>query len=378
MSRAWTFQDGRQKKKHGAKAPWSVGYFDPDGIKRSKRVGSKSMAEKVRRKMEGELAAGTYQSESRKSWKDFRAEYEEKIAAGMEVGTRNETLNALKHFERIIKPARLLAIKTRTIDAYVSRRRIEPGRKRGSKVSPATVNKELRHIKAVLRVATEWKYLPEMPKIRMLKEPVKLATYVTPEHFAAIYQACDAAKYPRGCHYPAADWWRAFLTYQYMTGWRMGEPLALRWDDVSLDAGEAITRHADNKAKRDERVPLHPVVVDHLRKLVDFGPVVFTWPHHETFLYVQFRRIQQAAEIHLPCHEKHEHTPSCYVYGFHDLRRAFATMNADRLTGDALQALMRHKSYSTTQRYIAMARQLDKAVEILHVPDVLKKAAGGS
>ena len=47
-------------------------------------------------------------------------------------------------------------------------------------------------------------------------------------------------------------------------------------------------------------------------------------------------------------------------------------MNADKLTADALQTLMRHKSYQTTQRYIALARQMDEAVASLHVPDVLK------
>jgi hypothetical protein len=33
---------------------------------------------------------------------------------------------------------------------------------------------------------------------------------------------------------------------------------------------------------------------------------------------------------------------------------------------------MRHKSYLTTKRYINMARQLDGAVEQLHVPEFLK------
>lgn len=57
------------------------------------------------------------------------------------------------------------------------------------------------------------------------------------------------------------------------------------------------------------------------------------------------------------------------------MRRAFATANAPRLWADALQALMRHKSYQTTQRYINMARQLDEAVGCLEVPDVLKRKA---
>jgi hypothetical protein len=47
-------------------------------------------------------------------------------------------------------------------------------------------------------------------------------------------------------------------------------------------------------------------------------------------------------------------------------------MNADKLTPDALQALMRHKSYQTTQVYINMARQMGEAVAGLHVPEVLK------
>ena len=53
-------------------------------------------------------------------------------------------------------------------------------------------------------------------------------------------------------------------------------------------------------------------------------------------------------------------------YGFCDLRRAFATMNAHRLTASAFQELMRHKSYTTTLKYINMARQMDEAVAVLH------------
>jgi len=372
MSRAWTYQDHRQKKKLGDKAPWSVGWYDPDGKKRSKRIGSKSMAEKHRRKLEGQLAAGIYQADSRKRWDDFRREYEERIAAGMASQTRRVTLDALKHFERIVKPKRVQAIKTQVIDEFVARRRVEPGRREGDTISPATVNKELRHLRAVLQIAHDWGYLPMMPKVRMLKEPKKLPTYVTPEHFAAIYKACKVATRPKGFHFSPETWWQAFITYQYMTGWRVSEPVALRWDDVSLDAGTAITRHEDNKGCRDERVPLHPVVVEHLRQIVDFGPTVFPWPHHERTLWADFAKIQEEAGIHLPCHENHEHTPACHLYGFHDLRRAFATMNAERLTGDALQSLMRHKSYQTTQRYINMARQLDQSVEALHVPEVLR------
>jgi len=379
--KAWLFQDTRQKQKLGDKAPWSVGWFE-DGRKRSKTIGCRSMAEKYARKIEAQGEAGVLQTASRKRWSTFRKEWEARIGEGMSPQSRRCTLDALGHFERIIKPGRVQTIKTQTIDEYKAKRRKEEGKKAESKVSPATINKELRHLRAVLRTAHEWGYLLKMPRIRMVKEPEKLARYVTAEHFAAIYGACDAAKRPTSDTYTPGDWWRAMLVFQYMTGWRVSEPLALKWDDVSLDNATAITRHGDNKGKRDELVPLHPVVVEHLRKLVDFGPTVFPWPHHERTLYAEFGRIQKAAKdkdgeriIDLPCHEDHEHTDACHLYGFHDLRRAFATQNALRLSENALQALMRHKSYLTTKKYINMARQLDGAVEQLHVPECLKDAS---
>jgi integrase len=116
-------------------------------------------------------------------------------------------------------------------------------------------------------------------------------------------------------------------------------------------------------------------VVDHLRKLAGFDSRVFPWNHNQRTLWSEFAKVQEAAGVRLDCHEQHTHTRYCHVYGFHDLRRAFATMNADKLTADALQTLMRHKSYLTTQRYINMARQMDAAVTGLYVPDVLRAGA---
>lgn len=372
--RAWLFKDSRQERKLGDKCPWSVGWIDPDGKRKSKRIGSKSMADKFRRKIEGELAAKTYQNDSRKSWDEFYAEYKEKITCGMKPQTKRCTLDSVRNFERLIKPKRLSSIKTQTIDDYINRRKLEDGKKKGDKVSPATVNKELRHLRAVLRVANDWGYLSKVPKFRMVKEPKKLVRYVIPEHFTAIYEGCKAAQFPKNLSIPASDWWQALLVFSYMTGWRISEPLALRREDLDLDACEAITRHEDNKGGRDEVVPLHPVVVEHLQRIVSFEPVVFPWYHHPRTLHSEFHRIQRKAGIHLVCHSRHEHTDACHYYGFHDLRRAFATANAETLSADALQALMRHKSYSTTQRYINMAKQLKQSAEKIHVPDVLREA----
>src|SRR5262249_52450485 len=156
-------------------------------------------------------------------------------------------------------------------------------KREGDLISPASVNKELRHLKAALRVAAEWGYLPVVPKVRMLKEPGKLPRFVTAEHFAAIYQA---ARWPEDQPYSAADWWRGLLVTAYMTGWRIGALLALKREDVDLDAGTAISWHGDNKGKRDAKVKLHPVVIEHLRKLRGFSPFMFPWNHDERSLYI--------------------------------------------------------------------------------------------
>ena len=106
-----------------------------------------------------------------------------------------------------------------------------------------------RYLKAVFGIAVEWGYMKEMPtfKKRWQKEPQKHPRYVTPEHFVLIYDACNIADKPSGLQIAPPDWWRALLTMAQMTGWRIGELLALLWEDVDLKAGTALTRHDDNK-----------------------------------------------------------------------------------------------------------------------------------
>ena len=382
---AWIFQDHRQTQRLGEKAPWSAGWVDPQGKRRSKRIGSKSLAEKFARKIEGQLAAGVYESVAKASWADFRTEFEATVMAGMEVGTREATRFALEHFVRIIRPAKMQAITSKTFATYVALRRQEPKyrRRKGkttaanelessptgqaaakncTRVSPATVNRELRSLRSMIRKAVRWGYLSKTPEFEFLKEPGKLAVYVTPEHFTAIYKACETARWPDSQPFAAAAWWRGLCMTAYMTGWRIGSLLALRWEHVDLDVGTAISLAADNKGKRDQKIPLHPIVVEHLRKLKSFSPLVFPWNRNDRATYEEFHAIQQAAGIQLVGPKAR--------YGFHDLRRAFATMNADKLTADALQALMQHKDYQTTQRYINMARQLNPAVASLFVPNI--------
>jgi len=384
---AWVKQLKSQIEKRGAaKASWYCEWDEPDGTRRTKSCGpgpkGKRNAERLAEKTKAELLTGTYQCREQRSWSTFRKAYEDRRFPQLGTGTRAAIAWSLNHLERIVNPKNVSCITTRHIEDFVAKRRKDRGVKPGSKVSPATINKDLRHIRAVLNVAHEWDCLPKVPRFQFVKEPQKLPTYVAPEHFAAIYEACDAATSPADLQFTAATWWRGLLTMALMTGWRLGEILALKWNDVDLEAATAVTQHADNKGSRDEKVALHSVVVEHLQAVRSFDEFVFPWEHSRRKLYIEFARTQDAAGIDIPCPDASDSnhgccTDACHQYGFHDERRAFATLNAEHMSREALQALMRHKSASTTDRYINHARQLSPAVANLHVPDVLKTATVG-
>jgi integrase len=379
--RVWIFQYKKEVAAKGeADASWYVGWYDGQGKRHAESCGpgsrGKNLAEKRLRRIQSELDMGSHHPPSKMLWADFRKQYEEQVLSRLEIGSQGTFRTAFDAFERHTKVLRVEAINTQMIDAFVASRRKDAGKKKKCLLSPATVNKDLRMIKAALKRAVEWGYLPTMPKIRMVREPVKIPRFVTAEHFELIYsKACDLAKVPdqKGQKYTAAQWWRALVVTAYMTGLRIKELMAIRREDLDFEKGTLITRASDNKGKRDEILRLHPVVIEHLRQLEGTDRFPLRWPHDPRYLWVEFGRIQREAGIHLTCSGEHEHTKACHIYGFHDFRRAFATVNAPRLKPETLQKLMRHRSYITTLGYINLASQLDDAITSMPVPKVLQK-----
>jgi len=115
----------------------------------------KRNAEKLRQKREAELTTGTYEDRSRTLWSDFVKEYRERILPSLDTRTRDEINAVLAHFERLVKPGRVFTLVTADVDRFIALRRKEQGKKVDSLVSPATVNNELRHLRAALGVAKQ-------------------------------------------------------------------------------------------------------------------------------------------------------------------------------------------------------------------------------
>lgn len=374
---AWVFQDAKQKKKLGNKASWYVGWYDPDGKRRSKSCGpgskGKQAAFRLMKQIEAELLTDTYQNRTPTvhHWSDFREKFEQNVLVRQSSGHAGLYRISLNAFERICKPDRLDRITAEMVDRFIAIRLTERGNKAGSTVSPATVNQNLRYIRMTLETARRWEMIDAVPDFQTVKEFRQMGRVVPTEHFQLIYPALDAMHLPKIPNVTAPDWWRALLVFIWMTGWRIGQTLNLLREDVDLDHATAFTRAANNKGRRDESSPLHPIVVEHLRQMTHFERRMFHWPHRVEWMYKEFRRIQKDAGISLRCDGDHTHTDACHVYGFHDFRRSFATRNASKLTASELQALMQHADFSTTQRYIKLAEAANRSAEKLDAPDFL-------
>jgi integrase len=376
------FQDTKEKRTLGSKAPWWVEWRE-NGRRRSQKVGSKTRAKEIAALKGGEALQRRNGLTVDKPWDDFVADYKKLVLPTMRsVLSRDSAEEVLARFGNMMKPRHVGLIDRKTLDEYAAKRLKDKGRRPGDTLSPETVRKDLRTIRAALSKAHEWHYLaaiPSMPKVQGFGSEKR---FVSIEHFEALMTALETegvVKRPRSAKagFAPEDWWRALLVTLWVTGMRIGSVLALRWEDVDLDAGTALSRAKHNKAKKDQRIDLAPAV-ELLRKLKGFDPRVFPWDVDRSALYTQFERLQVAAGIHLPCTGEHEHTGRCHVYGFHDFRRAHATYNYGRVTDRELQTQMGHSTFATTQRYIKFAEQQAKKAYNAHVPASLAKVIAGS
>lgn len=86
--KVWTFQYKKEIAKKGAnKASWYIGWYDLAGKRHAESCGSgargKNQAEKRLRRIQSELDIGVHQPPDRKSWAEFRTDYEEQILSGL-------------------------------------------------------------------------------------------------------------------------------------------------------------------------------------------------------------------------------------------------------------------------------------------------------
>jgi integrase len=135
-------------------------------------------------------------------------------------------------------------------------------------VTGSSVRRELAVVRHCLQVArSEWGLgLPPNPV-----DQVKLPPPNNPRERRATVSELD--RLLAACEARGNDWLGAVIQLAVETGMRRGELLAMRWDDVDLDARTALLRNTKNGHPRT--VPLSPRAIEIIRDTPHLADTVF-------------------------------------------------------------------------------------------------------
>ncbi|MFC1612215.1 tyrosine-type recombinase/integrase [Myxococcota bacterium] len=176
-----------------------------------------------------------------------------------------------------------------------------------------------------------------MPRFRAFKrEPVPF-DFLDFDEAARLEQAADGQ-------------WRLLIVVALHTGLRMGELLALRWEDADLVAGRIVVRQSDwkghivtPKSGRWREIPLNAKVLKALKSHRHLrGPLVFCEEDGTALTYKQMHR-----GLMLACRRA-----GLRLVQWHCLRHSFASHMVTRgVPLKAVQELLGHASIEMTMRY---------------------------
>ncbi len=121
------------------------------------------------------------------------------------------------------------------LDGYmlqdIGRREIEDIKASLAHLAPATVNRHLTLLRAILNYAVDREWLEVAPRIKMLPTPITRLVYLTPEEVSRLLPHLKQHQ-------------REFLVFALATGLRMRNITHLEWDQVNL-FNQTITIHPD-------------------------------------------------------------------------------------------------------------------------------------
>lgn len=199
-----------------------------------------------------------------------------------------------------------------------------------------TVNKNYRHVKAALKKAQEWQYIKNPIKFPKQIKEKKQVRYLPIKDLRKIISIIDDLEF------------LDFCMFSGYTGLRSGEIIRLQWRDIDNPEG-FIRIVPEQKNKEDSRIPINSNARAILERCKARG-------HKKIFRFITRTWISQKFK-------KYIRDAGFENYRFHDLRHTFASHLA--MKGKSLQAiqeLMRHKSYESTKIYAQLSPDYLKEV----------------
>jgi integrase len=307
---------------------------------RSTKTRVKKEAERQRRLLEHELDTG-HDSGTEWLWEDLVAEYFRKHRGRLAPTTLGAYKNSLDIFTKLMNPQNVSQIQIDTLEDFIHARLRE-------EIAPATINRDLRHLRLVLKWAKRRGLTNGIPDFTgmFIKEDQKDPTIIPEEDFLALVATLRKPDLPLKIR-PAA-WWRMFFYITYYLGVRRGEALGLSWGSITFDAHEVRVYAPTSKGRRERVVPMAPDLTQILAvwkaECSETGPLdpVLPWPYDTLRpLYVDWHLIQDAAGI-----------PKGQHYVPQDCRSSCASeLTAKNVPTVVVRDFLGHANVSTTERY---------------------------
>jgi integrase len=318
---------------------WYIDYY-VKGTRKRKKIGpSKQVAELALAQVEVKIAKGEYLSiyeEKKLTFRQFAPDY---LAYSQANKSRTSYQRDRITIERWLMPA--------FGDYYLFQVTLADGehykQDRLKVVDPATVNKELNCLKAMLNKAVAWGYLQIQPLRGMkgLKEPPGRLRYLSPEEKVQLLDACTSPSYLA-----------PIVEIAMHTGMRRSEILALRWADIDLRRRAITLTHTKNNERR--AIPVNASVGETLKHLPRHLDTDMLFPHvNGPMVTRSFGRACRKAKLQ--------------NLRFHDLRHTFASYLAmGGFNLRTIQQLLGHRDLRMTSRYAHLsADHLQQAVNSL-------------
>lgn len=266
----------RDRKTGAVQERWcvDVDYQCPTGqrvrVRKVAPVQSRRGAEEYERQIRQALLDGSYDKTEDEEVPKV-SEFHERFMIFSKTNNRPSTVYAKEWMMRLhIIPffgaMKLDAIGPAEVEAYKAKK-LDEGQQKKS------INNHLTALRKLLNLATEYRVLAQVSKIRGFKVKID---YITDDEFLTFD---EAERFIRR----APPEWLAFVIVALKTGLRAGELLALKWQDIDLVAGQLVVRRTlwqnqegPPKGGRPRTVPLSDVAISTLKAHRHLkGPYVF-------------------------------------------------------------------------------------------------------
>lgn len=196
-------------------------------------------------------------------------------------------------------------------------------------VSPATVNRTLEILRAILRKAQrQWNWLDKLPNIRLRSEPKRRVRWLTPNEAANLLDELP----------PHLTDMAAFTL---ATGLRMSNVTNLQWCDINLEKHHAWIHPDEAKTKKAIAVPLNEAAMKVLHKRTG---------KHDTYVFTYNN--SRIRKCNTEAWRKALKRAGIENFRWHDLRHTWASWHVQNGTSlQELQLLGGWTSFEMVLRY---------------------------